>query len=166
MQTISHDFFSQCQNELENHAHFCTDVIIPDQIIHLIKSKNYLEIDRYFATEVSPKGQIFKILSQFCPVKDIEFIISKRSSLDDWEEDGIWHDDGSRILAFTLSLTLTRPEGGVLELRKKGNNLSSFLITPAFGTMIVFKTGVDGYEHKINAVTKGERLIIAGWCTP
>lgn len=166
MNNLSSDLISQCQNELDNYSLFLIKLDFPERLAQSIREKNYVEIDQFFANETSQDGMIFKVLSHFCPVAEIEFIISKRSATDEWEEDGIWHDDGSRILAFSLSLTTEMPSGGVLEIRKKGTLYSSFINTPAYGTMIVFKTGVDGFEHKINAVTKGERLIIAGWCTP
>lgn len=166
MKAFSSDFISQCHSELAKYGHFLLDVSLPEELSKWINKKNYQEIDTYFQKELSLSGNLFKTLKLFCPVQEIEFIISKRSAEDEWEEDGIWHDDGSRILAFSLSLTKTSPAGGVLEIRKKGMPFSSYLLTPQYGEMIVFSTGEQGYEHKINAVTSGERLIIAGWCTP
>ena len=112
---------------------------------------------------------IFDELRKYAEFSEIEFIISIRSSLEYPDEDGIWHDDGSRLLAFSLSLTLDHEgvEGGRLEIRKRGSETSpsEVITTPPFGTMIVFSTGQSGFEHKINRVTSGERIIIAGWCT-
>ncbi len=110
---------------------------------------------------------IFEKLLEYGHFTTIEFIISIRSSFEFPDEDGIWHDDGSRKFAFSLSLTL-EPEqvvGGVLEIRPKGADASHRIPTPKFGKMIVFATGQTGYEHKINRVSEGERIIIAGWCT-
>lgn len=159
------DFISQCQNELTNYGYCIVPVELDEEINRYIGNLAFENIDRYFHNSLSTTGKLFGILQYFCKVQEIEFIISHRSSENEWEEDGIWHDDGSRVLAFTLSLTTLRPEGGVLELRKKGSSFSSYLITPPIGEMIIFQTGVNGFEHKINAVTKGSRLIIAGWCT-
>ena len=159
------NFLSRCQSDLIEYGHFLYPVYLEEVVKDYIKYEDYESIDKHFAKETSPDGEIFKTLLNFCNFNEIEFIISLRSAQNDWEEDGIWHDDGSRKLAFSLSLTQVPPEGGVLELRKKGTKISNFLVTPAFGQMIVFKTGTSGYEHKINAVTRGSRLIIAGWCS-
>jgi hypothetical protein len=120
-------------------------------------------------TEALPGGAVFEELRKYAEFSEIEFIISIRSSLEEPDEDGIWHDDGSRVLAFSLSVTLDPDgiEGGRLEIRKRGSDTpdSGYLPTPAFGSMIVFATGQQGFEHKINRVIRGERIIIAGWCT-
>ena len=112
---------------------------------------------------------IFSKLQNYAKFSQIQFIISIRSSLEQPDEDGIWHDDGSRILAFSLSLTLnpSEIEGGILEIRERGeeSSKSETLPTPPYGSMIVFATGHLGFEHKINRVIRGERIIIAGWCT-
>ena len=129
-------------------------------------------MDRLIALETRKGGAIFEELLNFSRFSEIEFIISIRSSLEVPDEDGIWHDDGSRRLAFSLSLT-RNPEaiqGGRLEIRRRAErggdaSGSEVLPTPGYGTLIVFATGSQGYEHKINRVTEGERLIIAGWCT-
>lgn len=123
-------------------------------------------LDELMAKATSEGGIIFEMMKQVCPVNEIEFIISLRDANNEWEEDGIWHDDGSRIMAFSLSLTLNKPEGGVLEIRKKGAEISLKIPTPDYGSLIIFQTGKTGFEHKINQVTKGQRLIIAGWCYP
>ena len=131
----------------------------------MILDKNYTELDQTFKRLLASNGELFKQLIQFTDyeIDFIEHIISLRDSENEWEEDGIWHDDGSRVLAFTLSLTTGPIEGGILEFRKKDQIQSQKIHTHPYGTVIVFKTGIMGYEHKINAVTKGKRLIIAGW---
>lgn len=153
---------------LDSIGHTIVNIDLPKKIEGLIKEENYQQLDELIAAEVKPSGIIFEVLNQFCQkLSSIEFIISLREAKNEWEEDGIWHDDGSRFLAFSLSLTDTPPEGGILEIKKKDTpEKDSFKIkTPNYGQMIIFKTGIDGYEHKINRVTKGARLIIAGWCT-
>ena len=138
---------------------------LPEHLKTLVKQQNYQEIDEQIKLLTQPDGKIFKALALFRSFNEIEYIISLRESKNEWEEDGIWHDDGSRKLAFSLSLTLDPPEGGVLEIRRKGDRDSFKITTPTYGEMIVFSTGVEGYEHKINQVTKGSRLIAAGWCS-
>jgi hypothetical protein len=146
---------------------------LPVSLREKVEGRDWAAVDRIIALEVAADGAIFAALQKFAKFTQIEFIISIRSSLEVPDEDGIWHDDGSRVLAFSLSLTLnsSKVEGGRLEIRKRGpqGNLESqetqVIPTPPFGTMIVFATGWQGYEHKINRVSGGERIIIAGWCT-
>jgi len=138
---------------------------LDDSLSQQVDEKNWIEIDRAFQKLTKADGELFKFLSSYKSFQSIEFIISYRDATNDWEEDGIWHDDGSRILAFSLSLTKVKPEGGFLGIRKKGEESFVSIPTPDYGKMIIFKTGVEGYEHKIHRVTKGSRLIIAGWCS-
>lgn len=155
---------SECQIALNSKGFFITPIELPASLLKYVKTDNFCEIDNLFKELTSPNGELFEYLKLFCSVKSIEFILSIRESRNDWEEDGIWHDDGSRILAFSLSLTVDPPQGGVLEIRRKGQILSEKIVTPSYGNIIVFKTGIDNFEHKINRVTKGRRFIIAGWC--
>ena len=157
---------SQCHYALDNQGFCLKSIHLSDVIKAAVQSRDWNRLDELIRVECNPNGLIFETLKQFCPVKDIEFIISLREAQNNFEEDGIWHDDGSRIMAFSLSLTNIKPQGGILEFRKKGSKESLKIETPDFGKMIIFKTGVDGYEHKMNRVTKGSRLIIAGWCYP
>ena len=165
MNTFHHDFISQCQNDLKFHGYCVMPVGLNRELREFIREQDFDAIDSHFQARLSPKADLFNQLRTLCSFTKTEFIISLRESNNEWEEDGIWHDDGSRDMAFSLSLTETPPEGGMLELRVKGSLFSTFLITPPMGEMIVFQTGKKGYEHKINAVTKGSRLVIAGWCS-
>lgn len=142
-------------------------VDLPSEIMNAVEDRNWAALDTAIKILVSPSGLIFNELKKHAVFTDIEFIISIRSSLEQSDEDGIWHDDGSRVLAFSLSLTPNSKniDGGILEIKKKSDLESTKLETPPFGTMIIFRTGHDGFEHKINAVKAGERVIIAGWCT-
>ena len=144
-------------------------VKLPDSIYENVKNRDWNNVDQLIHREVKKDGVIFKELSKYAQFSEIEYIISIRSSLKEPDEDGIWHDDGSRVLAFSLSLTLEHQaiEGGRLALKKREGKPDGFveLVTPPFGTMIVFATGYLGFEHKIHRVTQGERIIIAGWCT-
>ena len=146
-------------------------VDLPPPVLESVLARDWSALDQAIEIETKRGGVIFDTLLQWMDFNQIEFIISIRSSLTTPDEDGIWHDDGSRKLAFSLSLTLHPEEiqGGVLEIRKRdraGTLYSSQEIpTPPFGTLIVFATGMLGFEHKINKVSQGERIIIAGWCT-
>ena len=138
---------------------------LPAEIIEYVKAENWLAIDRYFLEAEKPNGALFDFMKKFLQFTSIEHIISIRTTPDD--EDGIWHDDGSRILGFTLSLT-PNPEkivGGHLRFRLKiENNFIELPIRP-MGEMLIFKTGIYGFEHMVSAVTQGKRVLIAGWCS-
>ena len=157
---------SQCQSDLDKKGYCLTNIELPNEVQIAVEQKDYNSLDSQLQELTSPNGVVFKFLKSFCALDNIEFIISLREAKNSWEEDGIWHDDGSRILAFSLSLTLDLPQSGVLEFRKKGETQSNKIPTPKYGDMLVFKTGIDNFEHKINQVTYGSRLIIAGWCYP
>ena len=156
-------------DQLAAQGYFLSSIQLPPIIRESVLKRNWIALDSAIRREADPGGTIFEELRKIANFSDIEFIISIRSSLSEPDEDGIWHDDGSRLLAFSLSLTVDHAhvEGGLLELRKKGAETpaSGFIATPPFETMIVFATGQSGFEHKINKVTRGERIIVAGWCT-
>lgn len=159
-------FPSNWQKQLQENGHFAITSVLDDTAKALVEQQDWQGLDAYFQELTQENGALFKLMSEFVFCHDIEFIISIRDAENDWEEDGIWHDDGSRKLAFSLSLTAhpEQIEGGILEMRKKGE-INSLKIKPfAYGTMIVFATGVSGFEHRINQVRKGRRIIIAGWC--
>jgi hypothetical protein len=142
-------------------------VSLGDAVRTAVRDRDWVRLDREFARLAAPGGRLFDFLRSYHDFSEIEFIISIRSAVNEWEEDGIWHDDGSRVFAFSLSLTVA-PEtvaGGRLGIRRKGQEPFSEIPTPGFGTIILFLTGVYGFEHKIHRVTAGERIIIAGWCS-
>lgn len=147
-------------------GHFAVNNVLDDTALSFVKSEDWDGLDQYFQKLTQKDGELYKFLKQFCDFKEIEFIISIRDANNPWEEDGIWHDDGSRKLAFSLSLTKSPHliEGGHLEIRKKQSETSFSLSPFEYGKMIIFATGVNGFEHKINQVKKGKRIIIAGWC--
>lgn len=125
--------------------------------------ENYYELDLAIAQELKPEGLLGQLFSSIGSYQSTEHILSLREAPDD--EDGIWHDDGSRNFAFSLGLNL-EPEiiqGGHLSLRKKGQLEGQRFSPLAWGEMIVFLTGVWGYEHQVSKVEKGKRLIAAGW---
>lgn len=131
----------------------------------LIKAKSWPELDQLAAAWLSPTGTLRSILSEYCGFNSIEHILALRSHPDD---EGIWHDDGSRLMAFSLSLTLDHynVQGGEIFIRAKENELDCHQFsTQPLGTLIIFNTGRDGYEHRVSAVKSGERLVLAGWCS-
>ena len=154
---------------ITSQGYLMTTIELPSVVRNKVIERDWSGLDQAIAQETQESGVIFRELRKYTEFSSIEFIISIRSSIEYPDEDGIWHNDGSRVLAFSLSLTLNPSaiEGGRLEIRKYGSGPqeTQTLSTPPFGTMIVFATGIYGFEHKINRVSQGERLIIAGWCT-
>lgn len=160
---------SSPRGRIASRGHFVTRVDLPAAIRAQVTARDWEGLDRLIRQETLPGGALFDELLKYARFSEIEFIISIRSSLEYPDEDGIWHDDGSRLLAFSLSLTLDHLaiEGGRLEIRKRFGDspATEVLPTQPYGTLIVFATGVQGFEHKINRVIQGERIVIAGWCT-
>jgi hypothetical protein len=140
---------------------------LTEEIRHLVREERWDKLDAAFKELTSPKGRLYQFLQDFHDFTSIEFIISIRDAGNEWEEDGIWHDDGSRVFAFSLSLTENAGElqGGRLGVKRKNETEFLEVPTPDFGGIILFLTGLYGFEHKIHEVTKGRRIIIAGWCS-
>lgn len=136
-----------------------------EKIISLVKEENWRELDQYFLRAEKKDGLLFEFLKTYLDFESIEHIIAIRSAPDD--EDGIWHDDGSRILGFSLSLTQNHAQtvGGELRFRPKGAQNYQSLSTRPMGQILIFKTGIYGFEHMVSAVTEGKRVVIAGWCS-
>ena len=134
-------------------------------MINSIRREDWPVLDNEVFKYLSAEGPWRKLLSRFTTIKSTEHIIAIRDAANEFEEDGIWHDDGSRVLAFSLSLTFNSRNiiGGLLGFRIKGSQHFEQIPTPLIGTAIIFKTGVSGYEHKIHQLTQGRRIIIAGW---
>jgi hypothetical protein len=102
----------------------CLDFLnISQDIVECIKKNDWNKIDNIFQILTAPKGAIFEHLLNYIYFTKIETMISIRDSQNDWEEDGIWHDDGSRVFAFSLSLTINPDQifGGRLGVRSKGS---------------------------------------------
>ena len=136
-----------------------------EDIISYVKDEKWPQLDFEFQNLTRKGGSLYKFLSQYHEFESIEFIISIRDANNEWEEDGIWHDDGSRVFAFSLSLTQDEIEGGRLGIRRTGEESFLKIPTPSTGGIIMFLTGIYGFEHKIHQVIKGKRIIIAGWCS-
>jgi hypothetical protein len=152
-------------SELRENGSLITHFVLSDQIRQYVQGENWESVDYEFYQLTRPNGQLFQFLSQYHAFSSIEFTIAIRDSQNPDEEDGIWHDDGSRLIAASLSLTLNpNIEGGVLEIKNKLTNKIKKYQCPSFGEMVVFLTGEYGYLHKINKVTKGKRIIVVLWC--
>jgi len=141
--------------------------LLSDEVRESVKKQDWLKVDQLISSLTKKEGNLYQFLKNYHDFNDIEFIISIRDASSPWEEDGIWHDDGSRVFAFSLSLTVNSEEieGGRLGIRPKGVEKFMEIPTPEFGKIILFLTGAYGFEHKIHRVTKGVRIIIAGWCS-
>lgn len=138
---------------------------LEEEILSALAAKNWQFIDDWFLLAEKPGGSLYTFLTNYLAFNSIEHIIAIREAPGD--EDGIWHDDGSRILGFSLSLTLNPQaiEGGELRFRPKGTSDFLSFTTRPLGQMLLFKTGIYGFEHMVSAVTKGQRVVIAGWCS-
>lgn len=152
----------------EQNAFIETNVVLPDTIKTLVKEQNWPQLDQEFIKLFKKDALLFKHLQSYLPqLRSIEFIINIRDSKNEYEEDGIWHDDGSRELAFSIGLNQAshQIEGGKLFIRKKNSNQHQTIDPPLFGQCYIFKTGIWGFEHKVSAVTNERRIVIAGWCS-
>lgn len=160
------EYISKYQNDLNENGFFKTHINLSSAWSDFVLHENWELLDHEVELFLKD-SELVNILKSFCSFTDIEHIISIRDASNPWEEDGIWHDDGSRKLAFSLSLTKNSSniQGGVLEIRKKGESISQKIPPFEWGEVVIFKTGISHFEHKINQVTSGRRIIIAGWCS-
>lgn len=154
------------KNDLLSIGYFFSKVELPAIWKEYINNEEWNILDNSVEKYLK-ESDLSKLLSTYCDYQNIEFIISIRDAKNEWEEDGIWHDDGSRKLAFSLSLNqdFKNIKGGVLEIRKKGTKHSQKIPSFEWARVVIFATGELGFEHKINKVTHGKRIIIAGWCS-
>lgn len=154
-------------NELNENHLIITDYHLSEEILGYLKNRDWNSLDHYFLKAEKKSGELFSFLSNYLEFQKIEHIIAIRSSMTELDEDGIWHDDGSRILGFSLSLTLNPEliEGGELRFRDKASVTFTSIKTQTAGKIILFKTGIYGFEHMVSAVKSGERIVIAGWCS-
>jgi hypothetical protein len=137
---------------------------LPPEVQHFILEENYKALDECLGDFLKNDGIIYNALLPLGPINKTEYLIAIRKGEDD--DEGIWHDDGSREIAFTLSLVsdLSQLSGGILLFRHKENREKTQAIpTPPYGTLTIIKTGKDGYEHRVQKVTSGKRVICAGW---
>ncbi len=134
-------------------------------VIAWVKNQEWKKLDQYFLDISKPNGLLRNFLFDFLDFSHLEHIISIRRSPDD--EDGIWHDDGSRFLGFSLSLNIdpTCISGGELRFKKKQTKEAEVFPPLPCGQIVLFLSGIYDYEHMVSAVTRGERIVIAGWCS-
>jgi len=151
---------------LLEHGFKTFEVEIPDCILNSLKNQDWNKLDQSIF-ELTKKGAFFySLLEKFHTFDKIEHLINRR--LAEGDEDGIWHDDGSRLMAFSLSLNQNVKElkGGELHIRPRGKPDRVKSLGPfPLGTMTIFLTGQYGFEHKVCKVLEGERITIAGWCS-
>jgi hypothetical protein len=140
----------------------------------VVQECHYAQLDRLASQSLIPGGYLFEKMNELLPSyfsrsqQKIEHIISLREGPQSIDEEGIWHDDGSRLLAFSLSLNkhYENIKGGQLSLRQKDQREEVMVIGPRpFGTLHLFCTGQDDWEHKTSRVHTGSRLVLAGWLT-
>ena len=145
------------------------DFPLPDLVLNLIHNENWRELDQYFLDISKEDGVLKHFLSEHLDFKILEHIIAIRTDFLDNipDEDGIWHDDGSRFLGFSLSLNLDPLSiaGGELRFRTKNSPTLNVFAPLPYGKVVLFLSGIFGYEHMVSAVTKGRRIVIAGWCS-
>jgi hypothetical protein len=145
-------------------GHHICNIKLPCDIRDAVARQDWLIVDQWAAALCAKGGELFNLLSQYAPIERLEHMIAVREPPD---EEGIWHDDGSRLIAFSLSL-IERPEtisGGRLRLKKRGSEIDqAHELGPYLaGTLVIFATGVSGWEHCVEAVSSGRRIVLAGW---
>lgn len=141
------------------------DFPLAPEALDYLQTRNWLALDQYFLKISKENGLLRNFLSDFLDFSTLEHIIAIRSAPDD--EDGIWHDDGSRFCGFSLSLNLDPKNisGGNLLFKRKDSSHSEIFPPQPIGKIILFLSGLSGYEHMVSAVVSGERIVIAGWCS-
>lgn len=140
------------------------DFELPLKAREFALAENFTALDFLMGEVVQSRLKTF--LLEKCPFQDIEHILALRRGDDPDEEDGIWHDDSSRKLAFSWSLNFwVLPVGGALGIRKMGATSGVELGPYLPGKLIIFQTGQSGFEHRTARVIKGRRLVCAGWCS-
>lgn len=153
----------------KNQAFIEEEVVLNDTFKNLIIKNDWNNLDKECNKLIQKDGQLYKKLKNLYPKLElIEYILSLREAENPYEEDGVWHDDGSRNLAFSLGLNLepSKIYGGELLLRKKNCQKSQITIPPIlYGKCIIFQTGYNHFEHKICQVKSHYRLVMAGWCS-
>lgn len=139
------------------------DVALPLEAEALAKSESWPALDQLMKEAV--EESIRPLLIKYKKFDFIEHMLAIRKGDDPEEEDGIWHDDSSRVLAFSWSLNFWGlPTGGTLGIREFGKREIELGPYPP-GKLIVFNTGIDGFEHRTSRVLQGRRLVCAGWCS-
>jgi hypothetical protein len=144
-------------------GHQLLDLPLPVGAEALAKAESWPALDQLMKEAV--EKSLKPLLLKFKKFESIEHMLAIRHGDDPEEEDGIWHDDSSRVLAFSWSMNFWGlPSGGTLGIREFGKKEIELGPYPP-GKLIVFNTGIDGFEHRTSRVLKGKRLVCAGWCS-
>lgn len=100
--------------------------------------------------------------AQLPAMKFNENLIAVRDGSD---EEGIWHDDGTRKLALSLSLSLHHQDirGGKFLLRHKSKNTQTIFPPFSFGEGLLIHTGLNHFEHRVEKVRSGKRVMAIAW---
>ena len=155
-------------SELKTKGYFILNFPLDEIVLNFVQEKNWIQLDQYFLEISKPNGQLNQFLLQFLDFSTLEHIIAiRQSTIDEDDDDGIWHDDGSRFMGFSLSLNENHNSilGGELRFKLKDSSHTEFFSPLPYGKIILFLSGVYGYEHMVSAVTRGERIVVAGWCS-
>ena len=136
---------------------------LPEELKQLAFKENWQELEKYFASHIQNKTGFYQKISSLLKIENIEYMLALRLPPD---EDGIWHDDGSRELGFSISLCLGPEEisGGEFCFKSKTEKETRLFKPGEFGTLTCFRTGKYGFEHKVSQVLSGRRLMFVGWC--
>lgn len=150
--------------ELKEKGYLQMKLEFPSDFAEDLKNEYWSEVDQKFARYLEEDGFLRKFLNQFHPYDTTEHMIAIRDAKID--EDGIWHDDGSRHFAFTWSFNDDpNLEGGELLFKEKGSSDCVTISPPPYETLTVFLTGQYHFEHKVNKVLRGVRKTLVGWCS-
>ena len=141
------------------------DFPLEEEVRDLLINRDWINLDLYFKNQCLKGSALHLFLSTLVEFNSLEHIIAIRTSPHD--EEGIWHDDGSRLLGFSLSLNLDPASifGGELRFKPKDSPEISEFPPQSYGKIVVFLSGLWGYEHQVGRVKSGERIVIAGWCS-
>jgi hypothetical protein len=150
---------------LKENGFVVVDFPLESLVLEFLRDENWEKLDQYFLDISKEKGLLRNFLSDYLNYETLEHIIAIRQSPDD--EDGIWHDDGSRFLGFSLSLNLNHHKisGGELLFKRKDSPKIEIFPPLPLGKIVIFLSGIYGYEHMVSAVTSNKRIVIAGWCS-
>jgi len=149
---------------------------LPAKWLEFVLSEQWVELDKLLNEDINEEGGLlrataeellFKIYKSFRA--KYETMLSVRLGPQDEDQEGIWHDDSSRHMAFSLSLN-TEPriiKGGELSLRPKPYKgvEEKVIETQPYGNLVAFLTGQRSFEHKVSRVTNGKRVVFVIWAT-
>lgn len=107
-------------------------------------------------------------LARVCGTSDLGRVVGRLVETRPGQEGGLrWHDDlidPQRRLGVVVNLTSVPYEGGLFEMRRKGENTPFCVFQHTKpGTMMVFAVNA-GVEHRVTPVISGgPRRVFAGW---